>query len=86
MSEIEFDCPHCDQTLEGPDEMAGETIVCPACNRSFTIPELDEEEVEEGAVCPNCDADMPADAILCVACGYHKGLGKCIRTETDAHQ
>ena len=38
MAEINFKCPHCGQDLTGPDEMAGETIDCPICEKSFQIP------------------------------------------------
>jgi hypothetical protein len=38
MAEINFNCPHCGQDLTGPEEMAGETIDCPVCEKSFQIP------------------------------------------------
>ena len=38
MAEINFKCPHCGQDLTGPDEMAGESIDCPVCEKSFLIP------------------------------------------------
>ena len=38
MSEISFKCPHCQQDLTAPDEMAGQTIDCPACNKPFEVP------------------------------------------------
>ena len=38
MAEINFKCPHCGQDLTGPDEMAGESIDCPVCEKSFQIP------------------------------------------------
>ena len=38
MSNILFTCPHCQQSLESPDEMLGETIDCPSCNRQIQIP------------------------------------------------
>ncbi len=33
-------CPSCDQRLEIPQELAGQTIECPACNTSLTTPAL----------------------------------------------
>ncbi|NLG34871.1 MAG: hypothetical protein GX548_05910 [Lentisphaerae bacterium] len=38
MAEINFTCPHCGQDLTGPEDMAGETIDCPVCEKSFQIP------------------------------------------------
>lgn len=38
MADINFNCPHCGQNLNGPEEMAGETIECPVCQKSFEIP------------------------------------------------
>ena len=38
------DCPHCGQSLECDQDMAGEVVDCPACQRDLTIPsaQLDE--------------------------------------------
>lgn len=38
MADINFSCPHCGQDLNGSEEMAGQTIECPVCNKSFQIP------------------------------------------------
>jgi hypothetical protein len=38
MADINFDCPHCGQNLNGPEEVVGETIECPVCKKSFQIP------------------------------------------------
>jgi hypothetical protein len=38
MADINFKCPHCGQDLNGPEEMAGQTIDCPVCEKSFDIP------------------------------------------------
>lgn len=38
MADINFNCPHCGQNLNGPEEMAGQTIDCPVCQQSFQIP------------------------------------------------
>ena len=38
MADINFNCPHCGQNLNGPEDMAGETIDCPVCQKSFQIP------------------------------------------------
>jgi len=38
MADINFKCPHCGQDLNGPEEMAGESIDCPVCGKNFPIP------------------------------------------------
>ena len=38
MADINFDCPHCGQNLNGPEDMAGQTIDCPVCQKAFQIP------------------------------------------------
>ena len=38
MADINFNCPHCGQNLNGPEEMAGQTIECPVCQKEFPIP------------------------------------------------
>ena len=37
---MKIQCPTCDQRLETPDELAGQTIECPACNASLAVPSL----------------------------------------------
>lgn len=39
MADFNFNCPHCDQSLEAPEDMLGETIECPSCNGSIQLPE-----------------------------------------------
>ena|GEM_PF-5103826 len=31
-------CPHCQQHLEIPEELFGQTVECPTCNKQFTLP------------------------------------------------
>ena len=38
MSDIKFDCPRCKQSLEAPDDMAGQQIGCPICSHKVVIP------------------------------------------------
>jgi len=37
MSDFKFNCSHCNQSLEAPDEMLGTVINCPACNGVITL-------------------------------------------------
>jgi|GEM_PF-1469650 len=38
MTDINFNCPHCNQNLDAPPDMAGETIDCPGCTKAIVIP------------------------------------------------
>ena len=38
MAEISFACPSCNQTLEAPEDMAGQLVECPACRQQMTVP------------------------------------------------
>lgn len=37
--DIKFNCPHCEQHLEAPGEMAGTELSCPACEKDIRVPE-----------------------------------------------
>ncbi|MBN1676457.1 MAG: hypothetical protein JXR37_35765 [Kiritimatiellae bacterium] len=78
MADIEFHCPHCRTHLEVDQELANETLACPACNESLIVPSQSQpvrppkpaEPPPEPAVkCQYCNADMAEDAVLCVKCG-----------------
>lgn len=38
MTEIPVTCPHCREEARAPADAAGQTVDCPACGKSFTIP------------------------------------------------
>ena len=40
MSDCKFNCPHCNQPLEAPEEMLGLRIDCPSCNGHIQIPKV----------------------------------------------
>lgn len=46
---ITFSCPHCGKELQVPDDAAGSTFACPACDRPITL----------GAPATPAPADMP---------------------------
>jgi len=35
---VAFACPHCNQEMEAPFEMAGQTVECPTCKEELIIP------------------------------------------------
>ena len=38
---MKIPCPNCNQRLDIPKELSGQTIECPACNSSIIIPDSD---------------------------------------------
>lgn len=38
MSNFTFECPHCKQHLEADDSMSGQSVDCPACNKTLVVP------------------------------------------------
>ncbi len=43
---IKFNCPHCSQPLEAPEDMRGEYIPCPKCERLISIPKAVQAPLE----------------------------------------
>jgi hypothetical protein len=43
MPDFKFNCPHCKQSLEAPDEMLGQTIECPSCKGKIVLPKSEPE-------------------------------------------
>jgi DNA-directed RNA polymerase subunit M/transcription elongation factor TFIIS len=39
VSDLTFNCPHCSQELEAPEDLLGQTIECPSCNESIRLPD-----------------------------------------------
>lgn len=37
MSDYALSCPHCKQSLVGPEELMGQTVRCPACQGTITL-------------------------------------------------
>ncbi|MBM4143222.1 MAG: hypothetical protein FJ225_06485 [Lentisphaerae bacterium] len=85
MPDIGFSCDGCGQPLEAPPEMAGDTVECPSCGRELVVPgadrDADEAPSSPANACPECGAAMEEEAVLCVQCGFHTGLGRKLDTE-----
>ena len=45
---MKMNCPNCDQHLDIPDELAGQTIDCPACGENFAFENAASEAPESG--------------------------------------
>lgn len=38
MSDLKFNCPHCKQSLEAPEDLLGQVFDCPSCNKKIQVP------------------------------------------------
>ncbi len=86
MSEFTFNCPHCEQALEAPEDMLGQTIECPSCNGSIQLPEPEPQAPPEPgpAQAPKkkvvTNRSKPSGStMLCPYCGEHilRSAQKC---------
>ena len=93
--ELKFSCPRCGQHLACEAGCAGTVIRCPACALDFAAPSLaptaqppaqpyQTPTLPGACACPNCGSALPADAVLCVQCGYKFARGKGISTYVSA--
>lgn len=97
---IKFTCPHCSQSLEAESDMAGQTIECPTCQKTISIPVMrpakphlafrDRPVAQRQAppvvthACKYCGAQHAADAVLCVGCGRNVKTGKPLQTPVES--
>lgn len=44
MTDINFNCIHCNQNLEAPAEMAGDSLDCPTCGALIQVPATSREK------------------------------------------
>jgi hypothetical protein len=56
-------CPRCKvRVIPSPEG------ICPGCRKALKVP---PSQVAPATVCPECGAGLAAEAVLCVACGFH---------------
>lgn len=90
-------CPQCAQSLKIPASTATapsatKTPVTktPAATAASASPDvggiLDELGVTAvaGVRCPQCSADTPPEAVICVKCGYNLKRGRALKVQSDA--
>ena len=74
-AKMKIPCSNCNQRLEIPDELAGQTINCPACNTSLTVPAMDapppapaqvQESASQAASSKKSKSPIPKWAIAAV--------------------
>jgi len=42
-----FNCPHCSQSIDAPDDLAGAEADCPACEKPITVPDIASTKPKE---------------------------------------
>jgi ribosomal protein L40E len=45
------------------------------------LDEIGHENTKSKHNCPECQVNLPTDAVLCVQCGYHLAKGKRLTTK-----
>ena len=75
---MKIPCSSCNQRLEIPDQLAGQTIECPACKARFPVPSVEAPTPEppqlqttrEMKKCPHCKRVLMASVLSqCSWCG-----------------
>jgi hypothetical protein len=71
---MKIPCSNCNQRLEIPDELAGQTIECPACNASLAVPAMAapppapvQESAPQAATSKKSISSIPKWAIASIA-------------------
>ena len=77
---IEFDCPHCGESLSFWDELAGKQGSCPKCREAIAVPGLGADMT---MACPKCEAEIPASSVICTNCGVDLKRGLKLATRID---
>ena len=70
---MKIPCTNCNQHLEIPEELAGQTIECPACNASLAVPspELPPPSTPQSVMfCSKCGIEQKDNAKFCHSCGH----------------
>ena len=80
-------CPACEQEMtvpeaEPPDAAPG--IEFPEVVSGDSFPDvMTADEESGGESCASCGETLEPGAVLCIACGFHAGLGRRIETKLD---
>jgi len=63
MNNLKFNCPHCNQSIEVPEKIPGQTLKCPSCQRSIKFskshPEVTAPPIRNPVPPPIPDSQEP---------------------------
>lgn len=88
----------CGTSLKAPVNASGRRVKCPKCGAVLSVPApaadaavVNDSPAREPAgsaivPCAACGAAMPADAVLCVACGYNTRTGKMVKSASTGRR
>ncbi|MCD0461624.1 hypothetical protein [Roseiconus lacunae] len=78
-------CPKCKAPIQVPAAPAAQSVGTTAAGNPLNDL-FDEEGFSNniGALCPNCNAEMAAEAVLCTKCGFNKATGQLVRGHMTA--
>jgi len=80
----------CGKVLSAPDGAVGQAVTCPACKRTIVVPSpgaaAEAPAVGSGPPpstsydrhCPQCNAAMPVEAVICTRCGFDTRRGRFV--------
>jgi len=64
MSDFKFACPHCQQSLEAPQELMGQVIDCPTCKGRIQLPPASGGSTQQAVTPPPIPSRRSAAPIL----------------------
>ncbi|OYP28947.1 hypothetical protein CGZ80_25625 [Rhodopirellula sp. MGV] len=78
-------CPKCKSPIKVPVAPAAQSVGTTAAGNPLNDL-FDEEGFSNNiaALCPNCNAEMSAEAVLCTKCGFNKATGEMVRGHLTA--
>ncbi|WP_143544157.1 zinc ribbon domain-containing protein [Rhodopirellula sp. MGV] len=80
-----MNCPKCKSPIKVPVAPAAQSVGTTAAGNPLNDL-FDEEGFSNNiaALCPNCNAEMSAEAVLCTKCGFNKATGEMVRGHLTA--
>lgn len=89
MNDLSFNCPHCKQSLEAPDDMLGMAIDCPACQKQIRIPKKIYLASSKSDSTPSLNSQLPLSRMTqptsghmlfacCPGCGKNDIYSICV--------
>jgi len=71
MPDIEFNCPHCKQSLTVDETGVGLQVNCPGCGKDITVPQPPQPSESLQVKCSNCGFASEQGASTCFNCGWN---------------